>query len=397
MKFGFFCMEQRGHLRRLAPIAAGLRSLGCEIFVFTHRSLEDEVDKMGGVFQDLFQGRVLDDSGSAPLGFRCVTFGGDYAWEVAELVRPLSLDCIVYASFAVVGGAVAKLLDIPEVCVYSGHNLQPATYREILQFFPAVNVSPRCHRAIERLRKIEGLEAANEFLFTGVPGPLGNIYCEPQEYLGPQERQVFEPAFFFGSLNEPLLAPRAEKRHSESLVYASFGTLAPKYFSSEVEAALEQTVRFFAGKPGFHLHVGLGGAEDIYQRSDTWNGPNVTVELFASQAEILQKADLFLTHHGMKSTHEAIYHQVPMLSYPFFVDQPLLARRCQEMGLAFPLVDTVREPLSGESLARGLSRWSGDIPGVRHRLQEASCWEVRTVTARTQILKTLVERLEARH
>ena len=42
-----------------------------------------------------------------------------------------------------------------------------------------------------------------------------------------------------------------------------------------------------------------------------------------------READLFVTHHGLNSTHEAIFNRVPMLSYPFFWDQPGLAAECR--------------------------------------------------------------------
>jgi hypothetical protein len=54
---------------------------------------------------------------------------------------------------------------------------------------------------------------------------------------------------------------------------------------------------------------------------------------------VLGEASLFLTHHGLNSTHEAIFQRVPMLSYPFFGDQPGARARTQELGLAVPLVD----------------------------------------------------------
>ena len=38
-------------------------------------------------------------------------------------------------------------------------------------------------------------------------------------------------------------------------------------------------------------------------------------------------ADAFVTHSGMNSTHEALFHKMSMVSYPIFADQPGLAAR----------------------------------------------------------------------
>lgn len=59
---------------------------------------------------------------------------------------------------------------------------------------------------------------------------------------------------------------------------------------------------------------------------NTVAGPNVTVLPFMDQWNALAQASVFITHHGLNSTHEAIWHQVPMISMPFFHDPPGLAR-----------------------------------------------------------------------
>src|SRR6185436_11469051 len=59
------------------------------------------------------------------------------------------------------------------------------------------------------------------------------------------------------------------------------------------------------------------------------NRSNVQVHDQVNQWMALREADLFVTQHDVRSTHEAIFHSVPMLSYPFTDEQLALARRCQ--------------------------------------------------------------------
>src|SRR5262249_60501760 len=86
------------------------------------------------------------------------------------------------------------------------------------------------------------------------------------------------------------------------------------------------------------LVIGLGGYNLDVENRASLHGPNVRLIEYADQWAALRDADMFITHHGLNSTHEAIFHEVPMISYPLFSDQPALARRCQELGLAVPLV-----------------------------------------------------------
>ncbi len=55
------------------------------------------------------------------------------------------------------------------------------------------------------------------------------------------------------------------------------------------------------------------------------------------QQEMLSRADVFVTHGGSNSLHEAILSQVPMVVVPFFGDQMLIGRRVQELGIGIAL------------------------------------------------------------
>ena len=46
---------------------------------------------------------------------------------------------------------------------------------------------------------------------------------------------------------------------------------------------------------------------------------------------------LFITHAGLLSTQESIYHGVPMIDIPIFADQDFNAHRATELGIAVTL------------------------------------------------------------
>ena len=118
--------------------------------------------------------------------------------------------------------------------------------------------------------------------------------------------------------------------------------------------------------------------------------PNLRVEGWVDQWGALKDADLFVTHHGLNSTHEAIYHQVAMLSYPFFADQPALARRCQEMGLAVPLAEAPRAPIEDGSVRRAIEHVQAHRAGFAARLAEARAWELEVIDGREAVLDRML-------
>lgn len=79
---------------------------------------------------------------------------------------------------------------------------------------------------------------------------------------------------------------------------------------------------------------------------------------FVPQIEVLQHADVFLTHCGMNSVNEAMALGVPMVAMPFINDQLSNAKRIVELGIgkrvrSFPssgkqLYNTVMEVSSSD-------------------------------------------------
>jgi UDP:flavonoid glycosyltransferase YjiC (YdhE family) len=89
---------------------------------------------------------------------------------------------------------------------------------------------------------------------------------------------------------------------------------------------------------------------------------NWRVHSAVDQQKVLSMSDVFITHGGSNSLHEAILYQVPMVVAPFFGDQMLIGRRVQQLGIGIPLavpeaidIDTPRDHLQD-----GVAGWMDD-------------------------------------
>jgi len=60
--------------------------------------------------------------------------------------------------------------------------------------------------------------------------------------------------------------------------------------------------------------------------------PKFIVQNYVPQLEILQRANVFISHGGMNSVSEALYYGVPLLVIPQSADQPWVAKRVAQLG-----------------------------------------------------------------
>ncbi|MCK6459697.1 MAG: glycosyltransferase [Planctomycetes bacterium] len=392
----FFCMREPGHFQRMRSLIAGLSGLGMDARVFTHRDFRGDVERAGGTFVDLFAKYPPADTASLPVPCRHVSFAGRYAGDVARDLAAIGASLVVYDTFAVVGFVAARLAGLPHVNVCAGHDVEPSRFVELLKTDPRVRIAPECHRAVETLRTLHGIADASPFSYVTALSPHLNVCCEPPEFLDEAERRPFEPIAFHGSLpslEEPGDPPEgaggpAAFDDAGLKVYVSFGTVIWRYYANEALAALRAVSDAVAARRDARAILSLGGAE---ADAAALARGNVTVARYVDQRRILAEADVYVTHHGLNSTHEAIFHGVPMLSYPFFWDQPALARKCQRFGIAVPLASSPRAPVGAADVEAALAALLVRGEPMKRALAEARRWEEAVVAGRGAVLRRIAD------
>jgi UDP:flavonoid glycosyltransferase YjiC (YdhE family) len=393
-----FCMDEVGHLQRLRPLASGLARRGAKVFVFTDERFRKLVEGDGCRFVDLIRGRrpEIVDPETTRSGCRFVTFAGLFADEFLRDARSLRPSLILYDTFAVIGRAVALNLGIPYINVCAGHNVDPAKLTDELLRDPATRISHRCYSAVRALRERFNMADATPVSFISGSSPFLNVVCEPPEFLDEPDRRRFEPVAFFGSLLDAL-PPREElrTRRTRCRAYVSFGTVIWRRFAEEAIRSLRVLSCVLGSTPGLRTIISLGGAPLSDDVVASLESPTVQVEPYVDQWAVLQDADLFVTHHGLNSTHEAIYHRVPMLSHPFFWDQPGLASKCREFGLAVPLSKTPLSEITEEDVRMALEALEGRRDAIHEKLALASRWEVDVIRSRGRVIDRILSLAQA--
>ena len=392
-----FVMPEQGHFQRMRAVIAGLATRG-PVHVFADRRFQEAIEAAGGTFVDMFGKYPLADAddSSVPVPCRYVTYAGVYAEPVIEELRRIGPSVVVYDMFAVIAHVAARALGIPYVNVCAGHAVDPARFLAMVKAVKQKRVSQACHAAVEALRERHGLLDASPFSYiTSGLSPHLNIYCEPPEFITEDERRPLEPLGFYGSL-----APTAQleareldtspsefgTEPAELQVYVAFGTVVWRYWTEQAASTLTAISEALAARDDARAVVSLGGCAVDAELIEAFARPNVTVARWVDQWRILRDADVFVTHHGLNSTHEAIYRDVPMISYPFANDQPGMARRCRELGLAVPLAEEPRGAVTPKDVETALAEVSAERDSLRAGLARARGWELEVMARRGAVL-----------
>ena len=179
-------------------------------------------------------------------------------------------------------------------------------------------------------------------------------------------------------------------------IYACFGTVVFKYFAKAAQDALLALSECMSGMPEACTVISLGGAIVEFSFLRQLERSNVLVFNFVDQWRALGEADIFLTHHGMNSTHEAVVLGVPMLGYPFFNDQPSLANRCYQFEISRPLVNSLCAPVRPEDISEALTALKNDRKSIRVSMDRARSWELEVMANRPLVIQQ-IKRLASQH
>ncbi|MCL6589232.1 MAG: hypothetical protein K6U80_04685 [Firmicutes bacterium] len=141
----------------------------------------------------------------------------------------------------------------------------------------------------------------------------GDLLGEEFQFVGPSLIPRHEPS------DQPL-----DFLDGRPLIYISLGTLFNanlKFYRACFQALADWEGQVVMAVGDKLDAAALGGIPANFQ-----------VRNYLPQLEILQRASLFITHGGMNSVSEGLYHGLPLILAPQYYDQFLVAHRVAELG-----------------------------------------------------------------
>ncbi|MEO8639611.1 MAG: glycosyltransferase [Chloroflexota bacterium] len=324
-----------GHFNSIIPMALATAAAGHEVAICCADAFADEVRRCGlehlpGGAESLAE---LSD-GAPPLGdpsrgrfIQQEVFAGRATVRmIPDMLRHVETwrpDVLVHENAEFAASLVAEKVGLPHASIGTGAWSSRADRREL--FADALSA----RRAEIGLPPDPDAQMMFRYLHIAFIPPSwdGDMTHLPTihfiRYDNPERPGETRPAW----LDEPRERP---------LVLAALGTLMntlPGLFEAIIEAVTGEPIEVVAA---------IGRDQDPARFGTP--PPNVRIEAYVPQIQVLSECAMFVTHGGFNSTKEALRLGIPLVVIPIGGDQPYTAERVEALGLGRAVSPEERNP-----------------------------------------------------
>ncbi|GAB1531850.1 MULTISPECIES: macrolide family glycosyltransferase [Brevibacillus] len=338
-----------GHVNPTLGLVKQLVDNGEEVVYMCSEEYRDRLAQTGAQFRAYQKDEhVSRDLGFNPTEFRHPLHFNDFMLRgiiephIPEILRQIeneSFDYLIFDSLFGWGGAIlGEKLGIPTICSVTNFAFaEPlsqivevleasddvdvdALYERVTQ--TAQSIARVCNVAVPAIEDITRQYGDMKIVFTSREfQPDADKLDDSYIFTGPSiTSRPDSPSFPFEKL----------RASYDKVVYISMGSILTK----DVELYKLCFAAFQDIPAQFVLSC---GRETELESLGEHIPPNFIIEPYVPQLEVLQQADAFITHAGMNSTSEALYFYVPLVMIPLSSDQPIVAKRVEELGAGIML------------------------------------------------------------
>lgn len=352
MKIAFFCIPAYGHTNPTLEVVKELVKRGNEVRYYSYDVMQDRIEATGAKFIscDKYDPQMdlkpedaerisTDIAFSTKLLVNMTLAMDDAVISEMKLWKP---DCIVADSMAMWGKLAAIKLGVPfmsSTTTFAFNQYSAKIMKQSAsQLFKMLFSIPKANQQLKRL-KDKGYPVKNILSIVQNDNDTNTIVYTSMEFQPCSETFSDKYTFVGPSIRTTEHVP--EKSEGKT-IYISLGTVMntrPDFYRN--------CIRAFA-QSEYNVIMSIGTETAIESLGIIPN--NFTVAQSVNQIEVLQKADVFLTHCGMNSVNEALYYGVPLVLFPQTTEQGGVAYRVNELGAGAYIEDDSIENIKSSIL-----------------------------------------------
>ncbi|MGY6591987.1 macrolide family glycosyltransferase [Bacillus velezensis] len=297
---------------------------------------------------------------------------------VQRLAEDIQFDAVYYDKFGA-GELVRDYLNIPGISS-SASFLFNEDRLKILPLHPESGVpfqlDRECEELLAEMKDKYGVAPDSMVQFMNNTGELNVVYTS--RYFQP-ESETFGDEYLFIGPSFPKRKGRVDfpidSLKNEKVIYISMGTVL-----GDTEAFFNLCIDAFSDFEGIVV-IAAGEKADL---SKIKQAPeNFIIAPYVPQLEVLEQADVFVTHGGMNSVNEGIHYQVPLVVIPHDKDQPMVAGRLTELDAGYTVqkdeVSAEKVKLAAEEVLHN-GKYKQGIQAINESFKE--CTDMKDVLAR---------------
>lgn len=326
--FLFVNLPFSGHVNPTFELVEKLVDRGHKVTYIVDDSFKDSVEDSGATFVP------YDNYDSNWSEMRKYVTSFDRAFQTAKRIGQ-DFDCIVTEAFFIFGKHLADELNKPCIRLFSMFALNHSVLQKMKQtggfhFKLANDWNPFYRMLTGYYSGKNRMETKGFFTEIAENVPELNIVYTSRTF------QLYEDEFderftFVGPAIDKDSQPEAEEPipfndMHETIVYIAMGTMLPRF----AKKIYKRVIQAFKNEE-VSVIMAIG---DELDSSDLGEIPsNVHVYAKVPQVEVLEHANLFITHGGMNSVNEGIHSKVPMVVGPIVNDQPAIAEQITALNI----------------------------------------------------------------
>ena len=338
----FFNFPGEGHVNPTIALVEELVKKGEDVVYYCVEEYKNKIEKTGALFRP-YENFVRNIDPMKRMAekidpLEMLLFMGRSMDKIIEVVldeiREEKYDYVIYDNNFAAGWIIAEVLGIPKVSSCTTFAINEEIFSALIKSRGEMDKSSPRYREIEEIstkwKHKYGVVLSDRQNLMSCPGDITIVFTSKlyQPYA-----DKFDESFIFVG---PSIAPRKDVETlplksipSNKLIFISMGTVfnqQPELYTNCFKAFQESQAT---------VVLSVGKQTDIRQFKDI--PPNFIVRNYVPQLEILQQADVFITHGGMNSSSEGLYFGVPLVVIPVMGDQPIVANRIEELGAGLQL------------------------------------------------------------
>jgi zeaxanthin glucosyltransferase len=356
--FGILCPATKGHLNPMTALGWTLQQRGHQVTLFGIPDARSAAQSAGLEF------RAIGESNFSPIAMKrifeeqgkrngmdavryVVTWMKDLTAtvlrEAPAAIQEAGVEALLVDQVSPEGGSIADILHIPYISFanalmsYRDNSIPPgntswnyssaawAKCRNFLGYTALEKIVQPVIKEIIEYRRDRQLPAyrSNKDLYSKLAliSQQVSAFEFPRHHLPPH-------IHFTGPLYSPQSRPSIdfpfEQLNGKPLIYASLGTL-----QNRLQSVFQDIAQACVGLD-VQLVISLGSGISTEALPDLPGSPIVAP--YVPQLELLQKANLVITHAGLNTTLESLSCGVPLVAIPISLDQPGIAARIAWTG-----------------------------------------------------------------